>query len=147
MRAPKRLAMLAATAALAASCGGVGATPYPARPAALLPTGAKAVELPTATPGRPTGAIDTCATALLPPVKLTFDGTSLGFVDQDGIFWHVTWPRGFSARSDQGRAELVTPEGNVLAAEGDVLRNLGGSTSRPDFSVCQVGSVTYGPAS
>jgi hypothetical protein len=148
MTVARRFTMLGLTTALIVGCSGAGATPYPARPAASLPTGATALELPTATPGRPSGAMDTCASALLPPVTLTFDGRLLAFIAKDGLSWRVSWPRGFSARSFQGHAEVVTPDGAVLATEGDVLSNLGGSGGAAgEFAVCQIGSMTYGPAS
>lgn len=41
----------------------------------------------------------------------------------------VVWPSGFSARLLDDRAELVDPDGSVLAREGDVISNIGGAAA------------------
>jgi hypothetical protein len=83
------------------------------------------------------------------PVTLVRDGDQLTFLVTDsGRFRPVVWPRGFSARLYQGQAELVAPDGSVVAAEGEVLDRIGGAGPLPDaFAVCSVDSTTYGPAS
>jgi hypothetical protein len=49
----------------------------------------------------------------------------------------VVWPPGFSARLVNGRAELVTPSGEVLAREGDIITNLSGvAADNGDTLVC-----------
>lgn len=95
------------------------------------------------------GGIDTCPDALMEQVTLGRDGNDLTFLLLDtGVPRPVIWPRGFSARLYLGRAELVAPDGKMIAADGDVLDGIGGSGPLPDaFSVCTVGSTTYGPAS
>ncbi len=40
----------------------------------------------------------------------------------------VVWPSGYSGRLLNGRAELVAPDGSVLARERDVISNLAGSS-------------------
>jgi hypothetical protein len=41
----------------------------------------------------------------------------------------LIWPGGYSARLLEGRAELVAPDGSVLAREGDVVSNLAGGAA------------------
>ena len=49
----------------------------------------------------------------------------------------IVWPSGFSARFLHGRADLVSPDGSVLAREGDVISNLaGGAADNGDILVC-----------
>lgn len=49
----------------------------------------------------------------------------------------VVWPSGFSARLVNGRAELVAPDGSVLARERDVISNLaGGAADNGDILIC-----------
>lgn len=49
----------------------------------------------------------------------------------------VVWPSGYSARLLNGRAELVAPDGSVLARERDVISNLGGgSADNGDILLC-----------
>jgi hypothetical protein len=98
---------------------------------------------------RSTGATETCPDALMEQVTLIRDEDQLTFLVTDtGRFRPVVWPRGFSAREFDGHAELVAPDGAVVAAEGEVLDGVGGAGPLPDaFVVCSVGSTTYGPAS
>ena len=54
----------------------------------------------------------------------------------------LEWPHGFSARLLDGRAELVYPNGVVLARERDVISNLtGAAAGNGDIHIC------FGPAS
>jgi hypothetical protein len=57
----------------------------------------------------------------------------------------IVWVYGFSARLVDGKAELVAPDGTVVAREGDVLSNLGGGlgSTGDAFHVCSIGSTTY----
>jgi hypothetical protein len=57
----------------------------------------------------------------------------------------VIWPHGFSARVLDGQAQLVAPDGTVVAREGDVLSHLGGGVGSTGdaFHVCQIGSTQY----
>lgn len=56
---------------------------------------------------------------------------------------NLVWPHGFTAIITNGLAELIDPEGRVIAREGDDLQNLGGGSLRNAFFVCSVGSKTY----
>ena len=49
----------------------------------------------------------------------------------------VVWPNGYSARLVDGRAELIPPDGSVLAREGDVISGLAaGAADDGDLLVC-----------
>jgi len=71
------------------------------------------------------------------------DGDAVAFEFLGGQSVHVVWPRGFSARLLDGRAELVAPDGSVVARDGDVLDRLVGGTD----AICEVNGVGYPPAS
>ena len=57
----------------------------------------------------------------------------------------LVWPRGFSARLLDGRAELNRRDGSVIAREGDVLDDMGGGGMGGAFHVCTVAGKNYGP--
>jgi hypothetical protein len=61
----------------------------------------------------------------------------------------VIWPRGFSARIADGRAELVAPDGQVVGIEGETIDLAGGGRPPNDeaFVACTVAGVSYPPAS
>ena len=49
----------------------------------------------------------------------------------------VVWPNGYSARLMNGRAELIPPNGSVLAREGDVISNLASNAAdNGDLLIC-----------
>lgn len=129
--------------AVLAACT-VGASAAPRTPAAL-PSGATALELktePSAT--SPPSANWACALALFAPVRLVRDGEAVAFVSSDdGTSEDLVWPRGFSARLVDGFAEVVAPDGSLIAREGDVISNLSGSSDH----ICRIGNVIYPPAS
>ena len=60
------------------------------------------------------------------------------FADEtSGNRLQVIWPNGYSAWLMNGRAELVPPNGSVLAREGDVISNLSGSAAdNGDILIC-----------
>lgn len=82
---------------------------------------------------------------LLPPVKMVHEGQTVVFDGVDGSGRvPVVFPTGFQAWSVAGSALLVTPEGYVLAREGDVLVRLGGSAAEDgDLNVCFTSPEEY----
>lgn len=76
--------------------------------------------------------------ALVSPIRVERDGGAMVFTRVDiGERRSVVWPSGFSARLMDGRAELVYPDGSVLAGEGDVISNLAGAAAdNGDTLVC-----------
>jgi hypothetical protein len=76
--------------------------------------------------------------AVLTPVRVQRDGGSMVFADEaSGNRLQVVWPNGYSARLRNGRAELVPPNGSVLARDGDVIRNLAsGAADNGDLLIC-----------
>jgi hypothetical protein len=76
--------------------------------------------------------------------RLSLQGTELVLGNGD-----VVWPRGFSARLLNGKAELVGPDGTVIAREGDHLEGqiLGGYHGDGQFHVDCVSAVglEWGP--
>ncbi len=88
----------------------------------------------------------TRADALLEPATIGIEDRSLKVVaSASGTTLAVEWPRGFSARTVAGLAELVAPDGAIVAREGELLPIIGGSGGRP-FGVCSVNGTTDGPA-
>jgi hypothetical protein len=79
-----------------------------------------------------------CGMAGLTPIRVERDGTSMDFADEtSGNRLQVVWPNGYSARLMNGRAELVRPDGSVLAREADVISGLAaGAADNGDLVVC-----------
>jgi hypothetical protein len=79
-----------------------------------------------------------CGLAALTPIRVERDGVSMVFADEaSGKRLQVVWPNGYSARLVDGRAELVPPDGSVLARDGDVISNLAaGAADNGDLLVC-----------
>ncbi len=99
----------------------------PPRPAAL-PPGATPLVLLTQSwrPWPPSGF--GCANFLVFPIRVERDGNALLFTRVDnGERQSIVWPAGYSARLLSGRAELVAPDGDVVARERDVINDLGGT--------------------
>jgi hypothetical protein len=92
------------------------------------------------------------ATVGFQPISLGGAGVGLldtRFEDRDGdvVFiridtgepYGLAWPWGYSAWLVDGRAELMKPEGTILAVEGDRLTNLGGFTRDDDTLLVDAG--------
>jgi hypothetical protein len=79
-----------------------------------------------------------CPLATVTPVRMERDGEFVVFADEaSGNRMPVVWPNGFSARLVGGRAELVPPNGSVLARDGDVISNLASAAAdNGDILVC-----------
>ena len=78
-------------------------------------------------------------------VKVVQDDGALVFDYVDsGVRAPVVFPSNFQAWSIGGSAVLVSPEGYVLAREGEVLDGLGGSyRQNGDFYVCFTSPTEY----
>lgn len=79
-----------------------------------------------------------CPMAALTPIRVERDGGSMVFADEaSGNRGPVVWPNGYSAWLMNGRAELVSPNGSVLARDGDVISNLAsGAADNGDILIC-----------
>lgn len=88
-----------------------------------------------------------CPSAALGPVRVVRNGDALAFQSVGtGQDVTVAWPSGFAALVTDGLARLYASDGQLIATEGDVLDNLGGSQNlaRSAFVVCSVGDKIYG---
>ena len=145
------LALLAGTAACTMATipryAAISRTPAP------LPSGATALVLEIARPAASgPGPNWACAGSTPVAVRIVREGDAVVFETDTGQRMKLVWPRGFSARLVAGRAEIVAPDGSVIAREGDELPSgtLGGLPSgtqaEPAFDICQVNSAYYPPA-
>ena len=135
-----RTALSCALAALlVAACG--TSVPTNAPTAYPFPSGAGALDLPTQAP-HPSGI--GCPLVGPPgPVVMNWDrsanAVSFSFPSW-GTSDTILWPYGFSAREYLGRAELVAPDGTVVARDGDPVPGLLGTDPQ---SICTVAGVLY----
>ena len=108
---------------------------------ASLPTGAVPLTLRTQ-PWKLWPLSFGCPMAALTPIRVERDGVSMVFADEaSGNRVQVVWPSGYSARLMNGRAELLPPDGSVLAREGDVISGLAyGAADNGDLLVCLDGA-------
>ena len=112
----------------------------PLWPGPALPAGATRLHIATQAPHLiPTFA---CATALLAPARLATAGDELIILSQSSNEpVKVVWPSGWAAWRLDGRAELVSRDGAVVAREGDVIDGFGGGVGVDNaFHVCIIGS-------
>lgn len=135
MRRASRMA--AAVAVLLGLIGVASVALAPPRPAAL-PEGAAPLALRTQTPRLWPPRGFGCPMALAPELRVWREADEMVFLRvSDAQRVVVVWPPGFSARLMRGRAELVMPDGGVLAREGDILTNLAGEAAdNGDILVC-----------
>lgn len=124
-----------------------------ARSPAPVPSGATALTLEIAPPAPfGPGPNWACAGSTPVTVRVLRDGDAVVYETEAGKRLDLVWPRGFSAMLLAGRAEIVAPNGSMIAPEGDELPSgtLGGSPSvthaEPGFDICQVKRVYYPPA-
>jgi hypothetical protein len=89
------------------------------------------------------GAATACELGALAPVRIERDGEEVVFVDGTGARVSISWPFGFAAWLEYGRAVLYARDGSVVGREGDVLDTIGGGAAADGFHVCQVGVRTY----
>ena len=116
------------------------------RTPAPVPSGATALTLATAPAAEPlpTGVEWACPDALIGDVRVlrnegavVFEWTSGGRVD-------LVWPRGFSAWLRDARAEIIAPDGSIVAREGQVISE---RLTGTEVGICAVDGVLYPPAS
>lgn len=117
----------------------VDATPRP--PTGASPLGLRTYPFPFAFPWEPRA----CALGLFAAVEVVRDGDEVAFeFVESGARAPILFPDGFAAWSVGGIAVLVSPEGYVLAREGDVLDGLGGAAGENgDLRVCFASPDTY----
>ena len=88
-----------------------------------------------------------CPAAGLQPVRLDRDADAMEFISvADGQRVEVVWPGGFAARLVDGVGRLYASDGEEIATEGDILRDLGGASdvAGSGFFVCSIGNTVYG---
>ncbi len=137
-------ATLIATNLAACSTASPTPQPAPARSPAPLPSGATALTLPTAAPEAVIPVHWACPGNTVQPSKVVRHGEAVVFILQTtGQPIDLVWPRGFSARLLNDRAEVVAPDGTVVLREGDVFSDI--ISGVPD--ICEVKGVGYPPAS
>lgn len=114
------------------------------RSPAAVPEGASSLDLRTAPPATRDVENWACPDAVLGPVRVLLDGNTVAFEWVfDGSAAELTWPRGFSAWLRSGRAEVVAPDGTIIARDQETIADeLGGDAA----SICRVKGILYPPA-
>jgi len=124
---------------------------------APLPPGATRLELHTQPAGFGSRIVLGCPAAVFPDMVLMRSSQSLRFrwiagyggaEDSNGPTTWVepVWPPGWSARLVDDRAELVNPDGAVVAREHDVIRHPAGGNGQVCLSVgSRLAVETAGP--
>lgn len=132
----------------AAACTPVALPSYAptTRTPAPLPSAATALILETAPPAASgPGPAWACAESTPVSVRVVRNGETVVFETVTGGRIDLVWPRGFSARLLDSRAEIVAPDGSVVAREGDEIPS--GTLSGPAGDICGVNGTYYPPAS
>lgn len=140
-----RLIVLSAflVAATLTACAG---SAWSQRTPAPVPSDATPITLVTAPPTEPlpAGVEWACPDALIGDVRVLRNGGEVVFEWAFGGTVDLVWPRGFSAWVRDGKAEIIAPDGSLVASEGDVIsERLTGTES----GICAVDDVLYPPAS
>lgn len=105
-----------------------------------------AFPIPTLAP-TPTDSAELCAAALLEGDLIRDDGSGFLVRYEDGFVVAVRWPDGYTVRDGEVR-ELLDPQSQVVAREGDFISGGGGMTAGDDaFLVCGPFTVTPAGAS
>src|SRR5436190_1503200 len=136
------LGVCVALLAGAAACTPVALPSYEpiTRTPAPLPSGATALTLeiaPSAASGP--GPNWACAGSTPVSVRVVREDDAAVFETVTGDRMELVWPRGFSARLLDGRAEIVAPDGSVVAREGDEVAS--GTLGGPANDICEVNGV------
>ena len=125
------------------ACAGSAWSP---RTPAPVPSGATALALATAPAAEPlpAGVEWACPDALIGDVRVLRDQAAVVFEWTSGSRVDLVWPRGFSAWLRDERAEIIAPDGSIVAREGQIIsERLTGTES----GICAVDDVLYSPAS
>jgi hypothetical protein len=111
----------------------------PLYPGPALPAGASRLALATA-PAHLIPALG-CTTALLAPARIAVVGNELLLAPEGGgPPRRVVWPSGWAAWRLEGRAELVSRDGQLIGSEGDLVSGFGGGVGTDNlFHVCVIG--------
>jgi hypothetical protein len=107
-------------------------------PGPALPAGATALGLST----KPAGPLPGYCPGdmMVPPARITAVGHELLLVPESGGEpLNIGFPHGWTAWRLDGRAELVSRDGDVVGRDGDVLRHLHASRNDLAYLVCDVG--------
>ena len=116
---------------VAVSLAACGSEPTPTEPAA------QRLSLHTQT-----RYFDACNDALLMPVRFTRVGAEADFASvATGGRVEIIWPKDFTAWLVGDQAQLLDSFGAVIAREGDVLDNVGGSGE--PWHACSIGGKYY----
>lgn len=131
------------TAVILAACAGSAWSP---RTPAPVPSDAAPITLATAPPAEPlpAGVEWACPGMLLGDVRVLRDGDEVTFEWAFGGAVDLVWPRGFSAWVRDGKAEIIAPDGSLVAREGDVISE---RLTGIETGICAIDDVLYEPAS
>ena len=108
-------------------------------PGPALPAGATALRLAT----KPAGPLPGYCPGgtFVPPVRIAAVGGDLVLVPEaGGDPLNVGFPHGWQAWRVDGRAELISRDGDVVGREGDVLRHLNARPNDLAYLVCDGGA-------
>lgn len=84
-----------------------------------------------------------CGQAVI-AVRIGHSGSTVTFNDAEtGAVAYLTFPTGFTTSIASGSAELLAPDGTVVAREGETLALGGGGSGSKTFAVCTVNGVNY----
>jgi hypothetical protein len=116
------------------------------RTPAPVPSGATPITLVAAPPAEPlpAGVEWACPSALLGDVRVLRDGDEIVFERAFGGMVDLVWPRGFSGWVRDGKAEIVAPDGSIVAREGDIISE---RLTGTEAGICAVDDVLFPPAS
>lgn len=105
-----------------------------------------AFPIPTLAP-TPTDSAEACPAMLLEGELIRDDGSGFMVRYEDGLVLALIWPDGYTVRDGEVR-ELLDPQGQVVAREGDFISGGGGMTGVDEaFTVCGPFRVTPAGAS
>ena len=110
-------------------------------PGPALPAGATALLISTKPPGPLAGYNCSGAGTTVTPARIAVVNDQLVLVPESGGEpLNVGFPSGWKAWRLDGRAELVSRDGDVVGRDGDVLRHLRAIMNDLAFLVCEGGA-------